>query len=114
MNNKRWKFREDMLGHYINNISSKTFQDAENRLNFLEEKNNMDKYLKVIEARIQSYKEALELNERFIRTDVDREMDQSTFEKNMIGLLMTRVELKERIDELEYVVKLLSMEIPEE
>lgn len=27
-----------MLGHYINSSSSRTFQDAENRLNYLEEK----------------------------------------------------------------------------
>lgn len=36
MENKKWKIRSDMLGHYINNVSSKTFQDAENRLNYLE------------------------------------------------------------------------------
>ena len=34
----KWKFREDMLNHYINGVSSKTFKDAENRLNYLEEK----------------------------------------------------------------------------
>lgn len=34
----KWKFREDMLNHYINGISNKTFKDAENRLNYLEEK----------------------------------------------------------------------------
>ena len=26
-----------MLNHYINGVSSKTFKDAENRLNYLEE-----------------------------------------------------------------------------
>ena len=40
MANKKWQFREDMLGHYINDVSSRTFQDAENRLNYLEEKNS--------------------------------------------------------------------------
>lgn len=34
----KWKFREDMLNHHINGISNKTFKDAENRLNYLEEK----------------------------------------------------------------------------
>ena len=34
---KKWEFRDDMLMHYINGASTKTFQDAENRLNFLEE-----------------------------------------------------------------------------
>lgn len=74
----------------------------------------MDKYIKVIEARIQSYKEALEFNDKFIKLDVDREMDKSNFEKNLIGVLTNRIEIKERIEELEYVKQLLSMEIPEE
>lgn len=38
MEDKKWKFRDDMLGHYINGVSSRTFQDAEDRLNYLEEK----------------------------------------------------------------------------
>lgn len=33
----KWKFRADMLNHYINGVSSKTFKDAERRLNILEE-----------------------------------------------------------------------------
>lgn len=33
-----WSFREDMLNHYINGSSNRTFQDAENRLNYLEKK----------------------------------------------------------------------------
>ena len=36
MPERRWKFRNDILGHYINSSSSRTFQDAENRLNYLE------------------------------------------------------------------------------
>ena len=40
MNNKKWRFRWDILGHYINDSSNNTFQDAENRLNYLEEKEN--------------------------------------------------------------------------
>lgn len=38
MSNKTWSFREDLLGQYINSTSSRTFQDAENRLNQLEDK----------------------------------------------------------------------------
>lgn len=41
MVDKKWRFREDMLGHYINNVSNRTFQDAENRLNYLEEKEQL-------------------------------------------------------------------------
>ena len=37
----KWKFREDMLNHYINEVSSNTFKDAENRLNYLEEKEQL-------------------------------------------------------------------------
>lgn len=38
MTDKKWRFREDMLGHYINSVSNRTFQDAEDRLNYLENK----------------------------------------------------------------------------
>lgn len=69
----------------------------------------MDKYIKILEARIQSYKEALEFSDKMVKLDVDREMDQSTFEKNLVSVLVNRVEIKERIEELEYVIKLLSM-----
>lgn len=41
MADKRWRFRSDMLGHYINGGSSRTFQDAEDRLNYLEEKQHL-------------------------------------------------------------------------
>ena len=37
----RWKFREDILNHCINGVSSNTFKDAENRLNYLEEKEQL-------------------------------------------------------------------------
>ncbi len=36
MADKKWRFREDMLGHYVNGVSNRTFQDAENRLNYFE------------------------------------------------------------------------------
>lgn len=37
MEDKEWRFRSDMLNQYINCSSCRTFQDAENRLNYLEE-----------------------------------------------------------------------------
>lgn len=37
----RWKFREDILNHCINEVSSNTFKDAENRLNYLEVKEQL-------------------------------------------------------------------------
>ena len=74
----------------------------------------MDKYIKIFEARIQSYKEALEFSNKMVKLDVDREMNTSNFEKNLVDVLMNRIEIKERIEELEYVIQLLSMKIPEE
>ena len=40
MENKKWRFRYDFRGHYINDSSNRTFQDAEDRLNYLESKEN--------------------------------------------------------------------------
>lgn len=79
MSNKIWRFREDMLGHYINSTSSRTFQDAENRLNQLEDKferkfRHIAQYGKVVDLGINAtggfnvYYESGE-----VRT-VDREM----------------------------------------
>ena len=50
----KWKFREDMLNHYINDVSSNTFKDAENRLNYLEEKE------KLLKLKIEDLLEELE------------------------------------------------------
>ncbi len=38
MPERKWRFRDDMLCHYVNGTSNLTFQDAENRLNYLEAK----------------------------------------------------------------------------
>lgn len=50
----KWRFREDMLNHYINGVSSNTFKDAENRLNYLEEKE------KLLKLKIEDLLEELE------------------------------------------------------
>lgn len=54
MIDKKWKFREDLLGHYINGVSNLTFQDAEDRLNYLE------KLLDFTEMEIDQIKYALD------------------------------------------------------
>lgn len=41
MKDKKWRFREDIVFQYINDVSSSTFQDAEDRLNYLEEKEQL-------------------------------------------------------------------------
>ena len=57
MENKKWKFRDDMLGNYINSVSNRTFQDAEDRLNYLESKLHL---LDINEENINEYIEILE------------------------------------------------------
>ena len=69
MENKKWKFRDDMLGYYINNGSNRTFQDAEDRLNYLESKlhlldineENINEYIEILEDMLDK----IELRTRF-------------------------------------------------
>lgn len=65
---KKWRFRDDMLFHYINAGSIRTFQDAEDRLNFLEEK-----YSNVL-ADLKSLK-------KYCNGDEDIIMKQMSFEE---------------------------------
>lgn len=60
-NSKIWRFRDDMLNYYINQSSCKTFQDAEDRLNYLEK-------------RIQELTEELE---QLKRTSIHNDLPQS-------------------------------------
>ena len=71
MADKKWRFREDMLGHYINGVSSRTFQDAEDRLNYLEEKEQLPDmrgkvkaYISELDAEIDKYHNMAEQNEQ--------------------------------------------------
>ena len=69
MENKKWKFRDDMLGYYINSGSNRTFQDAEDRLNYLESKlhlldineENINEYIEILEDML----DRIELRTRF-------------------------------------------------
>lgn len=72
MADKKWRFREDMLGHYINESSSRTFQDAENRLNYLEKKESLPN----IRDKVKEY-----------ISELDAEIDRCTLwvEENMNG-----------------------------
>lgn len=65
---EKWRFRDDMLFHYINADSIITFQDAEDRLNFLEEK-----YSNVLED-LKSLK-------KYCNGDEDIIMKQMSFEE---------------------------------
>ena len=60
-NSKIWRFRDDMLNYYINPNSCRTFQNAEDRLNYLEK-------------RIQELTEELE---QLKRTSIHNDLPQS-------------------------------------
>lgn len=71
MADKKWKFRDDMLEHYVNSVSSRTFQDAEDRLNYLEEKEQLPdmrekvkEYISELDAEINKYHNIAEQNEQ--------------------------------------------------
>lgn len=93
MNNKKWKFREDMLGHYINNVSSNTFQDAEDRLNFLEDVNECklgvaDEGERVLRILRREEKRKLELLEKFPNSsDELRWQYELNMIRELIGLI---------------------------
>lgn len=88
MSDKKWRFREDMLGHYINNSSSRTFQDAENRLNYLEKKEQLPDMRNKVKEYI---------------SDLDTEINRCTLwiEENMNGEAC-------RVSEMEGRLKVLS------
>lgn len=98
---KKWRFRDDMLGHYINNGSSRTFQDAEDRLNHLEEKaqlpdmrEKVKEYIKELDKEINKYHFALEQtpeSEPVARTSMITRIQTLTDVKN---------DLESRLEEL--------------
>lgn len=69
MVDKKWRFREDIAFQYINGTSSRTFQDAENRLNYLEEKvqlpnmrEKIKEYISELDVEIDRYHKMAEQN----------------------------------------------------
>lgn len=93
----KWHFRKDMLNHYINGVSSKTFKDAEDRLNYLEEKNT--------EHKIKEY--VIELDNEIDRCIlwVEEHMNRkacivSKMEGRIQALTEVKNDLQSRLDEL--------------
>lgn len=101
MQNKKWRFRGDMLSHYINGVSNRTFQDAENRLNYLESKEQMpDMRLKVEEYIVELDEEI----DRCISWD-EKHMDCEAckviaMEARLETLNEVKHDLKRRLNEL--------------
>lgn len=98
---KKWRFREDMLEHYINGVSSMTFQDAENRLNYFEElpdmREKVKEYIGELEEEIQRC-----LNIMIDLTVRNRlkDMKQIELETRIQTLDEVKNDLKNRLEEL--------------
>lgn len=101
MNNKKWRFRWDILGHYINDSSNNTFQDAENRLNYLEEKENQPD----MRGKVMEYISELDVEYdrcmTWIEEHIDGEACQvSAMEMRAKTLMEVKNDLKGRLEEL--------------
>lgn len=95
MANKKWRFRDDMLRHYINNISNRTFQDAEDRLNYLEEKEQLPDMREKVKEYISELDKEIERCELILRITSDL-----IAESRLETLVEVKNDLKSRLEEL--------------
>ena len=101
MNNKKWRFRWDILGHYINDSSNNTFQDAENRLNYLEEKENQPDMREKIREYIDELDAEYDRCMDWIEKHIDGEACQvSAMEMRTKTLIEVKNDLQGRLEEL--------------
>lgn len=102
MNDKKWKFREDMLCHYVNSVSNRTFQDAEDRLNYLEEKEQLPDMRDKIKEYISEL--GTEINRCNKLAEQNMEDESTTLAEMMLVRIKTLTEVKNdlqgRLDEL--------------
>lgn len=95
MSDKKWKFREDMLCHYVNSVSNRTFQDAEDRLNYLEEKEQLPDMREKIKEYISELDAKIERCELVLRNTNDL-----ITESRLETLIEVKNDLQGRLDEL--------------
>ena len=101
MNNKKWRFRWDILGHYINDSSNNTFQDAENRLNYLEEKENQPD----MREKVREYIGELDFEIDRCMAQIQELIDNDPYQMNAMRIRMNTLvevknDLKSRLEEL--------------
>ena len=101
MNNKKWRFRWDILGHYINDSSNNTFQDAENRLNYLEEKENQPD----MREKVREYIGELDFEIDRCMAQIQELIDNDPYQMNAMRIRMNTLvevknDLKGRLEEL--------------
>ena len=101
MENKKWRFRYDFLGHYINDSSNMTFQDVENRLNYLEEKENQPDMREKVKEYISELDAEYDRCMKWYEKHIDDETCQVTvMEARMKTLNDVKNDLKGRLEEL--------------
>ena len=107
MVDKKWRFREDIVFQYINGTSSSTFRDAENRLNYLEEKvqlpdmrDKVREYISELDEEIERcHKEISNLSYDEVQVRVNRaEID--VYRCRAKTLTEVKNDLQGRLDEL--------------
>ena len=86
MEYKKWRFRDDMLGHYINGVSSRTFQDAEDRLNYLEEKEQLPDMREKVKEYISELDVEIDRCHKLAEQNIQ---DEST---NLAEMMLVRVQ----------------------
>lgn len=97
MADKRWRFRSDMLGHYINGGSNRTFQDAEDRLNYLEEKQQLPDMRSKVSEYITELDAEIDRCHSLLDAHLD---DESTLISRIQTLTEVKNDLQGRLEEL--------------
>lgn len=112
MKYKKWRFREDIVFQYINGVSSSTFQDAEDRLNYLEEKEQLPdmrekvkEYISELDAEIDRCTKLVEdkmkeLKDSNLIASYVKGVEYVRTETRLQILTEVKTDLKGRLDEL--------------
>ncbi len=98
---RKWRFRDDMLCQYVNGTSNLTFQDAENRLNYLEEKESMPD----MREKISEYIGELDTEIKRLESSLEENMDAeactvTAIEVKLQALTEVRNDLQSRLEEV--------------
>lgn len=98
MENKKWKFRSDMLNHYINSVSDKTFQDAEDRLNYLESKEQLPDMREKVKEYISELDIEIDRYNKIYKDMIAEPMEESVPQKQIKSRINTLTEVKNDLE----------------
>lgn len=100
MADKKWRFRDDVLGNYINGVSSRTFQDAEDRLNYLEEKNQLPDMREKVRKYISELDVEIDRCEQETVNHSASKIDYMRYMVRLETLVQVQSDLRNRLEEL--------------